>query len=239
MRYPGNLLFILSISYVLFAIILWHSKVRQGLRLFDDKGPVSNRRMLILLHISGIILFSIPLFLGSASSIELFGNSAIGGPSAWVSPSFFVLVLLLSPRIAKGKFDKLSGNEFTKKIPGIIYIIFYFILRILFISVYEIWFRGFLLNASILVLGPVLAILLNTILYMLLHIVNGKNEVIACIPFGILLCCLCICQRAVWPAILIHLALTIPFEMYFLKNIKTINQNTHEDINNRSFGLSR
>ncbi len=231
--------FIYAISYLLFASILLLSKAKQGLRLVDNKGLVSSQGMLILLHLAGIVLFSIPFFLQQPSSFDLFKGASLRQTSTLVSLSCLVLIFYISLQISKRKYEKLFANSLVRKSPGSTYIIFYFILRILFISVYEIWFRGFLFNDSIIVLGPVLAILLNTILYMLLHIVNGRDEVIACIPFGILLCCLCLWQGAVWPAIMLHLVLTIPYEVYFLRNIKINNLNDQENINNRSFGLSR
>lgn len=101
------------------------------------------------------------------------------------------------------------------------------------------WFRGYLLNDSIHDSGLALAIFINVIFYSLLHIVNGKDEVIACIPFGILLCCLCIWQGAVWPAIFLHLALTVPYEMRCLKKINIEKTESYENFNNRGLRIPR
>lgn len=95
----------------------------------------------------------------------------------------------------------------------------YFFVRIIFICTYEIWFRGFLLHDCIINFGVPLAILMNVSLYTLLHVVNGKEETPACIPFGLLLCSICIWQGTAWPAVVIHLALTISYEISFLRKI--------------------
>ncbi len=103
------------------------------------------------------------------------------------------------------------------------FIVGYFFIRILFICAYESWFRGYLLHDCITSLGEPLAILLNVSLYTLLHVVNGKEETLACIPFGLLLCGLCIWQGAGWPAVVIHLTLTITYETSFIRKLKTYN----------------
>src|SRR5204863_272627 len=90
---------------------------------------------------------------------------------------------------------------------------------LLFLSAYETWFRGYLLSDCIISFGVPVAILINIVLYSLLHIVNGKKEIVGCIPFGSLLCILCIWTNAAWPAILIHVALTISYEVHLVKRI--------------------
>ncbi|MDH7461717.1 CPBP family intramembrane metalloprotease [Chitinophagaceae bacterium 26-R-25] len=239
MNNPYYLIFFYSISYFSFAILLWLSKAKQGLRLFDDSGFVANPSMLILLHAGGIILFLFPLLFSHFNSFILFSNDDFESPAAWVTIICFLLLLFISPKIAQKKYSKSGGNVLPAKLPGIHFIILYFIVRILFICVYESWFRGYLLSDSISSLGWVLAVLLNVILYALLHIVNGKDEVISCFPFGILLCCLCIWQGAVWPAIVLHLALTLPYEISLLKKMYTNKQQPHENFSNGSFRVSR
>ncbi|MEP6711488.1 MAG: CPBP family intramembrane glutamic endopeptidase [Ferruginibacter sp.] len=227
-----------SISYLLFALLLWLSKAKQGLRLFDDKGLVSNPAMLVVLHIGGIILFGfVPFIFDHSYSFVLYRSDTMDNPSTWVTLLLFILLLFVSPRIAEKKYGKSAANFRADAFPEIKFILVYFIIRILFICVYESWFRGYLLNDSIISLGPALAILLNVTLYSLLHIVNGRDEVIACIPFGILLCCLCIWQGAVWPAIFIHLALTVPYEIRFLRKNNIDNSKRYENFNNRSLRI--
>jgi membrane protease YdiL (CAAX protease family) len=51
------------------------------------------------------------------------------------------------------------------------------------------------------------------VLYTLLHAPAGKKEMIACIPFGAILCGVCIWVNAVWPAMLLHVALSMTYEI--------------------------
>jgi membrane protease YdiL (CAAX protease family) len=211
-----------SISYFLFFLLLVISKKTKGLRLFDEDGLVPNPRMLILLHIGGIVLFgAIPFLSDHASAFVLFKNVAVWEPFTSIIVLLVILLLFISPRLAEKKYRKFSDNTNRPVSPGTKFIIFYFLVRILFICFYESWFRGFFLNDCIATFGVGWAIVLNVCLYAVLHIVNGKEEVIACFPFGVLLCCLCIWQGASWPAIALHLALTVPYEMSFLKKINT------------------
>jgi len=97
--------------------------------------------------------------------------------------------------------------------------VFYFLFRVLFLAAYETWFRGFLLTDCMSSWSVPFAIGVNITAYMLLHAVNGKNEMLACIPFGLLLCLLSFWVNAAWPAIFIHVALTMSCEVHLLKKI--------------------
>src|SRR5436190_1485315 len=82
------------------------------------------------------------------------------------------------------------------------YFVWYFIIRAAFLFVYELWFRGFLLFDSISWVGIPAAVAINVFLYVLVHMFNSKKEILACIPFGILVCLLSIFFNAAWPAII-------------------------------------
>lgn len=192
-----------------------------------------------MLHLGGIVVFSIPSLISHPRSFAFFTKNVLEHPSTWVTVFFVALTLYIASHIAQKKYEKFLKNYPQKSVPGINFIIGYFLARIIFIGVYEIWFRGYLLSDSINTLGLGLGILLNIVLYMSLHIANGKEEVIACVPFGILLCGLCIWQEAIWAAIAIHLSLTVSFEFVALKKVKMNNRGGHENIDNGSYGLSR
>jgi membrane protease YdiL (CAAX protease family) len=160
-----------------------------------------------------------PLFLHPNGSVIIFKQLNINNPSTWLSFILAIAVFIFSIWIATKKSDEFSSNKSKFNIPGKPFLISYFILRFAFICLYETWFRGYLLNDSILVMGVNWGILFNVIIYVLLHIVNGKEEALICIPFGLALCLLCISQKAVWPAMVIHLAFTIPYELFFIRKV--------------------
>ena len=211
-----------SFSFLFFLILLWISKEKQGLRLVSENGLASNLPVLILLHIAGIFLFGIiPLLSNHPGSFVPFDSDSASKPSTWITAFLVIILLLITPRIIDNRARKWQDATWAHPSPGRAFYILYFIVRILFIAAYEFWFRGYLLTDSIVTLAIPWAIVLNISIYALLHVANGKDDVIASFPFGLLLCSLCIWQGSVWPAVIIHLALTIPFEIGFVRKIQT------------------
>jgi len=92
----------------------------------------------------------------------------------------------------------------------------YFLFRLSFLTLYEFFFRGELLNTLAVALNMPLSISINVLLYMLVHFKSNKKEMIASIPFGLLLCVVCIIEGSVWPAVIIHMMLAIGYEFKLL-----------------------
>jgi membrane protease YdiL (CAAX protease family) len=223
-------------SYLLFFALLWLAKKGGANRLVTDDGLVITSPLLLWLHLAGIILFGLVPFWSATVERPLFF-----WPESWqkaptlVSVFLFGLTVLLSPRLGtKQSSSFVQGNA----APALSYLTAYFLLRILFIAAYEIWFRGFLLQSSKQSIGLSCAIGLNLVLYTFLHTVNNKREMLLCLPFGVILCLLCTWQGAVWPAVLIHLALTLGYEFAIVR--KGFTQTTlYEDSRHRRIRLSR
>ena len=211
------------VEYCCFFFLLLVAQKSRGLRLFDDKGVVHNFTMLIILHVAGIFLLGIIPIVFHKSSSSFSPNTESKAMAVLISLLCGVTLVMVSLVLARRKFNQtqaeyhlwLSSSQLN----------LYFLIRIVFIAAYENWFLGYLLADSISAFGIVPAILCNVSLYALLHVVNGRQEVLACFPFGILLCCLCAWTGAVWPAIILHLTLTVPYEISFLQKIKK-NSNT-------------
>jgi membrane protease YdiL (CAAX protease family) len=202
-------------SYLLFFCLLLIGSNRRFNRLFDSNGFTERPGMLLLLHVAGILLFGVlPMLIHDGWPVLFPGTS---GTPLWPAGTSLLVVaffLVLSPRLArKDALTLPAGTYIALKPPGWWYLGAYFLARALFITSYELWFRGFLLQLGVAHLGMVAAIVLNVALYTLLHVVNGKKEMMGCIPFGLTLCCLCLWQGSVWPAVAIHLALTLGYEM--------------------------
>jgi membrane protease YdiL (CAAX protease family) len=212
---------IYSISYLLFFALLWLSKEKKGNRLLHKNSPVTNRSMLIVLHIGGILLFGIlPGYFLNFHSLIVFGKK-IGEnvlPTE-LTGLFVILFMIIAPILSERKYSREAGDTPASTPFSILFITSYFLVPILFLCAYETWFRGYLLNDCINSFGVPVAIFLNVGLYTLLHVVNGKDEMLACIPFGLLLCSLCIWMGATWPAIVLHIAFTIPYEVRLVKEI--------------------
>ena len=91
------------------------------------------------------------------------------------------------------------------------------VLRSLFLICYEWFFRGCLLFCCISIFGTTAAIIINLVLYMFIHSFNGKKEMIGSIPFGLILCVFTVWYQSVWPAIFLHLLLSLSYESFLLQ----------------------
>jgi len=85
---------------------------------------------------------------------------------------------------------------------------------ILFLVAYEFLFRGFLLVASLMVMGPWSATALNAALYSFAHFYKGPGETYGAIPLGILLCYLTLVTGNIWSAVVIHSVMALSNEWF-------------------------
>ncbi|HEV8505269.1 MAG TPA: CPBP family intramembrane glutamic endopeptidase, partial [Chitinophagaceae bacterium] len=106
--------------------------------------------------------------------------------------------------------DKNHKTEYT--ISSLPSVLLYGTLRSTFLVSYEWFFRGLLLWSLLLWLGVFWSIAINILLYTLIHIHKNKNELIGCIPFGLLVCVFTLWWQSVWPAIIFHLEIMIIHE---------------------------
>lgn len=214
--------------YILFFGFSWMSKTNEIHRLINDDGVFTSKpRGLIGSHIIGIIgLGIIPAMLMKTSFLSILTEIKI--PHSFFMVLYF-LIFILTMTIA---FNQ-SKNTYQKRLESIgnlvhlssQFFISYFIVRALFLFSYEAWFRGFLLFDSIRWFGIPLAVFINVFLYVLVHIFNSKKEILACIPFGLLVCFFSILFNSAWPAILLHIGFSMVYELNFyrlnLMNSKT------------------
>ena len=86
-----------------------------------------------------------------------------------------------------------------------------------YLFAYEFLFRGFLFFSSIPLLGLWPSILLNTLIYALVHIPKGYKETLGAIPFGILLCYLTYKTNGIWIAVFAHIIMALSSEWFSLR----------------------
>ncbi|HWC55239.1 MAG TPA: CPBP family intramembrane glutamic endopeptidase [Chitinophagaceae bacterium] len=204
-----------AICYGAFLSVLLWSKYNGGNKLFDEKGPAHNTGALFASQIGGIIFLGIvPAFiLDRDLSAMVFGRTVRDLFPVVVVILLFVAVILFARIQSENLFQKLVIDQKTFKIFRSDFVTRYVLLRLLYLFAYEIFLRGYLLKDSVSYLGITYAVVLNVVLYTLLHAPAGKKEMIACIPFGVLLCMVCIWLNAVWPAMLLHVALSMTYEI--------------------------
>ena len=83
-----------------------------------------------------------------------------------------------------------------------------------YLLAYEFLFRGFLFFAALPVLGLFFAIVLNTIIYALVHLHKGFKEISGSVPLGILLCYLTFKTGNIWVAVFTHIVLALSSEWF-------------------------
>ena len=93
----------------------------------------------------------------------------------------------------------------------------YVFIRALFLIMYEIFFRGLVLFIMLEDFGITIAIIINLFLYVLVHWFN-KKERYGSVLMGIILCGVTIYYYSVWPAIIIHLSLSLSHEITLFIN---------------------
>jgi membrane protease YdiL (CAAX protease family) len=80
---------------------------------------------------------------------------------------------------------------------------------VLYLLGYEILFRGFLLFACVEVLGVWPAIAINASIYSFAHFFKGIGETVGAIPFGIIMCVLCLHTGNFMVAFIVHCFLAL------------------------------
>lgn len=215
--------------YVLFFGFSWMCKINGVHRLINDDDGVftSKPRGLIGFHVVGMIWLGIvPVIFMKNSILSVLTEIKI--PHSFFTVLYFLIFILITTiafNQSKKTYEK--KQESTENLVHLSsqFFISYFIVRASFLFSYELWFRGFLLFDCIRWFGIPLAVFLNGILYVLVHIFNGKKEMLACIPFGLMVCFFSILFNTAWPAIMLHIGFSSVYELNFYR-LNLINPKT-------------
>jgi membrane protease YdiL (CAAX protease family) len=205
-----------------FFVLSWLAKTNDGIKLLDEKGLVRQKGVLIGLQMGGILwLGFVPYFIFKQSTLEI-----LSGTTTLTIPGLilFSVLTLATIAVALMQSKKDIAQLQTRGIPGewlpVSFVVKYSVVRFVFLCGYEMFFRGYLLMDCLQYFGVTIAILINIALYVLIHFFSGKKEMIGSVPFGLVLCGLAILFKAVWPAIILHLALSFTYEISSLNKIK-------------------
>lgn len=217
--FTTNVFLSYSICYCMYFAMLWFANTNKSSSLVDEKGVFAqNGGKLLGLHIAGILwLGLVPLIWLNPLAGQVFGNK---NPEWIIMLLFcfvFCLMVLITILQAKGIPAPAQINRaFTDSFYGR-----YFLLRSLFLISYELFFRGYLFFLCIDKLGIAMAIAINSLLTVLLHIFSKRKIMWACVPFSVISCWLNMQAHAVWPSILLHLAVSFCYETYTIKKLST------------------
>lgn len=222
MKYSDGLLKY-ALCYSIMFTLTWISKQNKSNRLFNSEGLLaSNVSYLMALHFAGIFWFALVPAMLFKYSLKTFLLGS-GYPNFFWSLSVVLLILILVITSSR-ESSKIHIKQENIQTPSNKFFSYYFTVRILFLCAYELFFRGFLLFDCIKWFGILPAIIISTSLTILIHVFTNKKEMWGCVPFGIILCSCCIALNAVWPAIALHLALSLAYEIppahQFIKQLK-------------------
>lgn len=88
---------------------------------------------------------------------------------------------------------------------------------VVFLVGYEFLFRGFVLHASLELLEPGPAIIVNSALYAFAHLYKGPGETFGAIPVGIILSIVTMITGNIWCALILHSMMALSNEWFSLR----------------------
>ena len=195
-----------AICYVL---ILFQFRLAERKRAYDVKSALINTGSLdpvIKRNINGLIIFTagIILFLFMPYSFPF-----LQWP--WSNSMFYLTLILAVLCFSLSYFTGVRNVQphpfVSPKQAGI-----YFSTRVLFLFAYEIFFRVILFQVCLSFFSVPVSFTINLVLYVLLHIYSSRNEFIGSILFGLILCYITYMSSSVYPSIILHLSVSLPYE---------------------------
>ena len=211
-----------SICYCFLFAFTWLARLYKSNRLFTEGGvPARNMPLLLASHMAGICCLAfVPFYLIGWPAFSIVSSSITIEKILFPTPGLIVVFLV---GLHTGSQIRIRQSHVRFSLP---FTCSYFAIRLVFICAYELFFRGFLLFNGLLIFGIVKAITISTGLTILLHLFTNKKEMWACIPFGIMQCMCCFHLNAVWPAMVIHMTLSLAYEAsavkYLNNNLKLV-----------------
>lgn len=216
----SNIYVIMAISYASYFIISYKYKLIKINSLMDALTSVKALKLMNFKHLSGVLLFGIGFMVYRSDFQFLIINSGFNNP---LNSTLLLIIVVLSGFVSRRSAIKYFGDLDTLSIVKPADRLLYFSIRIPFLFFYELFFRGVLLHSSLVYTNILGAILINLILYTLIHSFNSRREIIGCLPFGIVLCLFSIYSNSIWPAFLIHTTFSFMYEstLFKITSLKT------------------
>lgn len=202
---------VIIIAYSLYRLVISeYFSIRMGLK----PGSINQ----VLLHRSaGILMFGIFPFIIVLSTTDNFTDYGLSPPGL---DTYLYLILSGLIIIPVNYYNARSSRnlemypQIRSKIWSLQLLSLSAISWIAYLVAYEFMIRGFLLYSILPMLGLWPAIMVNTLIYSLIHFHKGYKEVVAAIPLGILLCYLTYVTGNIWTAVFAHIILALSNEWF-------------------------
>lgn len=208
--------YLIAASFIIYFIISYAYKI---LKIQNVEEALLTRRGLSLInlkHILGILLFGLIFYLITPEYRFLINSFEIPNLNILLLllGVVFISALLAFTLVKKNLKNKAEISQYSHNQGWI-----YFIIRIVFLISYEFFFRGVLLFYFMEINGLILAIIISTLLYVLIHIFDSKAEILGAIPFGIVLCLFSYFTNNIWAAFIIHGTLSGVYEVSMFNHL--------------------
>ena len=208
--------YLIAASFIIYFIISYAYKI---LKIQNVEEALLTSRGLLLLnlkHILGILLFGLIFYLITPEYRFLINSFEIPNLNILLLllGVVFISALLAFTLVKKNLKNKAKISQYNHNQGWT-----YFIIRIVFLISYEFFFRGILLFFFIEINGLILAIIISTSLYVLIHIFDTKAEILGAIPFGIVLCLFSYFTNNIWAAFIIHGTLSGVYEVSMFNHL--------------------
>lgn len=177
----------------------------------------ANTRLIFFQRLYGVLFFGLmPLLANFFFKLNNLNSLGLGFQNFekslfWLAVIFLPIVIfnyMIANKPANlAKYPQINARQWT---PGILALSG--LSWLAYLLAYEFLFRGVLLLPVASVLGPAVAIAINVAVYALVHLPKGMAEVVASIPFGLVLCFITLSTGTIWAAFLLHAALALTNE---------------------------
>lgn len=189
----------------------YRTATKNGAR--DIASALANKDSLELLNrrtINTTPLMLLSLLLCLANHQNAFLNFSGNEKFAWITLLLSCLCFFISVYsglLARAKCAAIISTHET---------IGYLSLRIAGLIAYEIFFRGVLFGIFLQWFSVSVAIILNLFLYAIAHAFSSRREFLGSFLFGLVLCYITVLNQSIYPAVLLHLCLALPYETILL-----------------------
>jgi membrane protease YdiL (CAAX protease family) len=221
MENTAQIYYLIAICFITYFIISYAYKILK-IKNIEEALLTSKGLLLInLKHVLGILLFGILFYLTFPEYKYLIHNVDVPN----LNTLLVILIIVFTSgflsfvSVTKKLKDKTEKSQYNSSKGWT-----YFITRLVFLFSYEFFFRGILLFSLIYTYGLFMAIAICTSLYVLIHAFDSKAEIIGAIPFGIVLCLLSYYTNSIWAAFIIHITLSLVYEVSTFYHLTQKNQ---------------
>ena len=206
------------LAFLLYYLITISSPLNNRLQRLFNKETASIQK--ILLHrLAGAVLFGlIPVLVilfVFRRPVSIYGSITeyLAESIIWWVPAA-VLVIVINYYAARNEnhlaqYPQIRAKQWNSGLISLSAISW-----ITYLAGYEFMFRGFLLFSCLETFGYWPAIIINIILYSLVHLPKGSRETIASVFFGFILSYLTIRLGSFWFAFLVHITLALSNEWF-------------------------